>query len=422
MSVEQRGQATPVLGPVTGWRPILKGDQAARARATVRRIVDRLAQRQRGPKPYLADGSAGDALLFAHLERAFPGMGYQALADRAFAHAADSLEQEASSPSLFGGFAGIGFVAQHASFCSDEQDLDGVDEAIGLAVATDRDARACDLVNGLPGFAVYFLARLPRPGARAGLTAAVEAIRRRSVPMEVGRSWFTTPSEFASAFRRRQHPDGWFDLGLAHGISGIIVVLAEAFRVLREPGMASLIDDAVAWLLSTRLPAGMDSRFPPLVPAGARPELYSARLGWCYGDLGVATALWRAGTVLARSDWKAESLATARAALERDPASGGIADACLCHGAAGVAHILNRLYQASGDEHLGQAASGWMTRVLDMADEGSEGGPQFWVWNGERAVLSPDLSFVEGACGVALALTAAAGEEPPSWDRLLLLS
>jgi lantibiotic biosynthesis protein len=420
MNVEPPAATTPA--PETRWRPLLAGEQAERAWAMVRRIGERMAQAEVASTPFLASGSAGEALLFAYLERARPGVGYQAFADRAFTHAAESLEQEASSPSLFGGFSGIGFVAQHGSFCSDEQELDGLDEAVRLAVATDRDARACDLVNGLPGFAVYFLSRLPRPGARAGLAATVEAIRRRSVPMGVGRSWFTTPSEFASAFRRSQHPDGWYDLGLAHGVSGIIVVLAAAYGILRDPGLASLLGDAVAWLLSTRLPAGMESRFPPLVPTGAQPELYSARLGWCYGDLGVATALWRAGAVLGRSDWKAEGLETARAALERDAASAGIADACFCHGAAGVAHILNRLHQASGDEQLGQAAARWMTRVMDMADEGAQGGLQFWIWNGERAVLKPDPSFVEGACGVALSLAAAACEEPPSWDRVFLLS
>lgn len=99
-------------------------------------------------------------------------------------------------------------------------------------------------------------------------------------------------------------------------------------------------------------------------------------------------------------------------------------DTGLCHGTAGLAHLFNRLYQATGDPEIRDATLAWLRHTLDMQIPGKDyAGLLSWVvsqpgegrWEGEHG-------FLTGIAGVGLALLAAVTEIEPSWDRVLLLS
>ena len=85
-----------------------------------------------------------------------------------------------------------------------------------------------------------------------------------------------------------------------------------------------------------------------------------------------------------------------------------------------------RLFQATGDEALGDAARFWFARTLEMrqADKAIAGFPA-WMPDPERPdavrwVAEPGV--LEGAAGVALALLAATTDIEPEWDRMMLVS
>src|SRR5438093_719443 len=71
------------------------------------------------------------------------------------------------------------------------------------------------------------------------------------------------------------------------------------------------------------------------------------RVAWCYGDLGIAVALFLAARCVNESSWQNEALALARNVAGRPPEQSGVKDCGLCHGAAGVGHLFNRLFQAT---------------------------------------------------------------------------
>src|SRR6185503_5860878 len=89
---------------------------------------------------------------------------------------------------------------------------------------------------------------------------------------------------------------------------------------------------------------------------------------WCYGEPGIAAALVAAARAAGEPAWEAMGIALARRAAARALDEAQIADAGLCHGAAGVAHILHRLHRATGDAELGDAACRWFSHALDMRD------------------------------------------------------
>ena len=54
------------------------------------------------------------------------------------------------------------------------------------------------------------------------------------------------------------------------------------------------------------------------------------------------------------------------AAAKRPRGFSGVVDAGLCHGAAGLGHVFNRLFQATGEQRLALAAREWFSVALDM--------------------------------------------------------
>jgi hypothetical protein len=101
-------------------------------------------------------------------------------------------------------------------------------------------------------------------------------------------------------------------------------------------------------------------------------------------------------------------------------------DAGLCHGAAGLGHVLNRFYQATGDPEILAAARAWFGRALDFWEPGRGIGGflTFTPPEGdfERLEWNEEAGFLSGSAGMALTLLAATGDVDPDWDRLLLLS
>jgi hypothetical protein len=278
------------------------------------------------------------------------------------------------SPALVGGLAGSGWTAAHLA--------DGVDDALAAIDGTllawlDRRTGDFDLVGGAAGIAIYFLAREHDDGVDRAV-AAIEAACTR----DASGAWWRSP-------------DGRVDCGLAHGAAGVAAVLAKIAARGHERA-AALRDDAVRWLLAQRL---ADDRFPGF--AGAGPS----RTAWCYGEPGIALALWHAGH---RDD------PVLRAWLAREPV--GIRDACLCHGAAGLAHVANRLYHATGDDAYRAFARRWFERTLDLHELG-RGIGGFTMQNAEP-LATPKL--VDGTAGVGLALFAALTDMEPVWDAPML--
>ena len=154
-----------------------------------------------------------------------------------------------------------------------------------------------------------------------------------------------------------------------------------------------------------------------------------ARLAWCYGDPGISLALLSAARAAGEPEWERQAVAVARAAATRPRDEGGVVDGGLCHGAAGLAHLYNRLFQATRDPFFKTEALAWIERLLALRRPG-EGiaGWQAWRPIGEITGPDPELGwvadpgFLTGAAGIGLALLGAISPVEPAWDRVLLSS
>ena len=405
---------------------MLDGSLRKRALAAVEEIIAAL------PDPSstnlndfsLSGGTAGLAIFCAYLSRA--GLDTDENAVQFLEQALLSVSTTPMDPSLYGGFTGIAWATallEGQLVDSDEDPNEAIDEALLDYLNRSPWIDDYDLIGGLVGIGVYALERLPRPSAVDCLARIVDRLDETAEHNRDGVTWLTR-AQLLPEHQREKCPHGYYNVGLAHGVPGVIVLLAQACAAgIAVEKSRPLLDGAVAWLLRQRLDSVAVSCFPAWVTPDVEGD--DCRLAWCYGDAGVAAALLVAARSVNEADWEREGIEIARRAAKRKPESAGVNDAGLCHGAAGLGHIFNRLFQATGESVFREAGRYWLERTLAMRREG-QGIAGFSsyrpVVDGQEEHWEDEVGILEGAAGIALALLAAATDIEPAWDRMLLVS
>lgn len=212
------------------------------------------------------------------------------------------------------------------------------------------------------------------------------------------------------------------DLGLAHGLCSRIILLATIIKKFPEQKIACrLIHKCIKFLLQHEQPSNEISLFPAFT--AFTDQFSPSRLSWCYGDLGVASALSIAGKVLNNKFYIKKSIEIMlNAARHRDLNKCRVVDACLCHGSAGVAHIFNRYYLENGLVEFRTASLFWLEKTIDYVL--NEESPSIKTWNPINKTWEIKHGLLGGDVGVGLALLGflALDKKNLTWDRSILLS
>ena len=402
-------------------------DGAARERALS--AVDALAAdvtrayRMEHRDASLASGSAGIAVFYAQIARA---MGSDVAGERARAYLDDAIDVVAAEwlgTSLYAGFTGVAWATELVGQLLDAHGDDrneNIDDALCGALGLPPLERApFDLIFGLTGLGVYALERWPRAGAVDLAALVVDHLTKRARRDQHGAYWWTPPSLLFGTSRERS-PTGGVDLGVAHGIAGVIPFLGRALALgVGGSSTDSVLEGAVEWLLAHAVDTESGPTIPAFVGEGAEP--CRTRSAWCYGDPGVAAALLVSGREARQPRWTEAGLQLALRAADLPPADSGVVDAGFCHGSAGLAHLFSRMHRMTGEPRLAKAALFWLERTLEYCEHGwgastpeIAAGAVHRTWNG--------LGVLEGAAGVGLVLLAASTATEPVWDRMFLAS
>jgi hypothetical protein len=392
------------VGPTT-WAPLLSGRDRDEGLSTVREIREAVRSDRLEGDASLAGGLAGAALLHAYWALAFdePEAGSEAatLLERSL----EGVETLGEDPSLFTGLIGVGWILEHLA--DDLLDLGGEDPNADLE---DQLARALedelwqghfDLVSGLAGMGVYAMQRTSGGRRSRTIELVVKRLLERADPRTGGAAWHTSLEWILLDDVRARFPEGYYNLGVSHGLAGVVSVLAQAEAAgVTEAGEA--VRRSAGWLLDHRLADRSAGVFPSYVFPGVEPR--PSRTAWCYGDPGVSAALLLASRLLGSDAWAEAALAAARPAALRPSGKVVVDDASLCHGAAGLAHLFNRLFHATGEPVFEDSSRRWLRATLSLVKEMDR------PW------------FLEGLTGPGLVLLAACTEVEPAWDAVLAVS
>lgn len=304
-----------------------------------------------------------------------------------------------------------------------------------------------DLINGISGSARVLLASAEDPvesGPRVqrALAAALDRLVRLAEPITALNhrvpGWWVPPEAQPTDRDRLDHPEGDFNVGLAHGVPGPLAVLSHAVHAGHEvAGQRVAIERMAEWLLRWKHTDEAGSYWPCRVSFAdevAGPDTMvrpATRTAWCYGSPGVAAGLHAAGTALDRPSWTAESVAALRAALVRDEAEWAVDGPTICHGYAGLLAICNRIGVSTGDAALLDGTRRLVRSVLELADEQAAfvfphlmRYPRGANTDGRTHKAVDVAGLLEGAAGVAAALHTAVQPETreggaPVWQRCL---
>ncbi|GAB3416320.1 lanthionine synthetase C family protein [Flindersiella endophytica] len=262
---------------------------------------------------------------------------------------------------------------------------------------------AYDVLSGLAGATRLLLAC---GGQADAVEQAVRALVAVAGPLADGRPGWYVEHGWVGPDDRTGH----LNLGLAHGVPGVLAALAVAYRDgVLVPGQAEAMERIVRWLLAQSPDA---VTWPEIVAADGTVLGGSGdRPGWCYGVPGLARALQLAGSALDVPAWRTTAVHALATALARPWSGFGMADAGLCHGWGGLLQVTLRMSRDSGDARLAAAVEGLADRVVEQHDAAAPFG-------------FGHPGFLLGAAGTALALHTYATDRPPvtGWDLALLLT
>ena len=430
------------------WYPIVVGVESEEFFAAIEKIAEALhrppaawiPREREGVEPYriargasLGHGASGIALFYAYLSQiSNTSPIFADEADRFISHACDALETVPMTGGLYRGISGIAWTVQHfQGFLYDDESYDPeTDPNIEIdRILLDHWSKPekFDVWEGCAGLGVYALERYPHSNSKLLLELLIKQLEQLAVHNDKGTTWFTSPEPRRSRAAQLS-PEGSYVLGVAHGISGVISFLSRVHALNILPDTTKeLLYGSVSWLLAQQQENDSPLIFPQFIMPPDNKPLITGTFGWCHGDLGLAAALISAAGCTGESSWKAKAIEAAHASIDylsELSETTNFPHPCLCHGTAGLGHLFNRIYQASGVEAFKKEAVKWYRHTIKMQKPGTGiAGFSHYGRNedGEMSELY-DPAFIQGASGIGLALLAAVTDLEPKWDRVMLIS
>lgn len=284
----------------------------------------------------------------------------------------------------------------------------------------DFTERNTDFLHGPLGVFFVLLADQQHTATRLAMDQILAAYQQQLVTDERG-------SRIYNSVLEGQREADEYNFGLAHGMSGHILLWTEAAAQQYRPNeMAVLVADLMRYIDHYRIEPGHATAngshkfYPKSVIENdtaaweaTKEETYHSRLGWCYGDINIAFAKLKAGRVFGRPDWQAEGLQLARHVATRlDPVDAQTnGNAFFCHGAAGLVYMFGILHNATGEAIFLRARKYWQRHYQEIWLE-----PRF-----QDLQLRRPASFLDGIPGAVLGtISPKPTEKYPMADALLL--
>ena len=299
----------------------------------------------------------------------------------------------------------------------------GIDESLyeGMIILWNKKEHGC--INGAISIGLYFYYRYILGGEKCKhyLELFVDLIQKTAIEEENKTMKWITTIDYVTL-------EQGFNLGIAHGIPGILLFLRKLYlENIKKDVISDIIIKTGDFLLLQKKSLKTHKSF--FYYSITDSPGHDSKLSWCYGDISVGYSLFMISTLrgIERKDIKENALdillnTTTRTILWDNK----IVDAGLCHGTSGIAHIYNKLYHHTSMLQFRDAALYWYQETIKMAKYDNEYAgyrlPSSIKDSEMKLFETENLSYLTGISGIGLSLLSAIYPIEPSWDMSLLLS
>lgn len=272
------------------------------------------------------------------------------------------------------------------------------------------------MIGGLSGIGVYFLSRSNDTECKATLKAILKSL----VKLSISPNNFYTTSKIINTKKSNIRLDKFIDLGMSHGISGPLALLFISHKMnIKVPGSRKAISILANLLLKNALhyknnlewPAQLyrDRKVNNLIPI--------KRTAWCYGNPGIAVALWLAWSTMGNYAYKDAAENAMKTVYKKSTIERNIDSPNFCHGVSGLLLITMRFLNWTNERIFNEMAQKLVKQIMNLAiiSEKKE------IVN-FKLIRKNDLGVLEGKAGILLALLSATTNKEPCYDRIFLLS
>lgn len=369
----------------------------------------------------LYDGDFGILLFLAYYAKLSKRKNFECIFDEYMDSCLDKLSKGLFHSTFCSGISGIlysiAFLNENKFTCIDIEDAHNAyeDYLVGRMFYDIHEGHYDFMHNSL-GIGFYLL-KSKDNSTYKNLDLLVDALDRHSIKGDATAKW--------ASILNMENKIG-YNICMSHGISSIVIFLSKVIQNdLHNKKAILLLRMAVNYILSQEIDVSKYGSYFPSTSIETENNILKSRLAWCYGDLGVASAIWQAGKTLDNQQWKDKALEVFRYATTRTELdSNFVRDAGICHGTAGIAQIFKRMYIETGIEDFKIANEYWIQETIKMAkfEDGAAGYKAYHGINGEE--WKSEYSFLEGIAGIGLSLISYLSDNPEdsTWDEILLLS
>jgi hypothetical protein len=389
----------------------------------------------------LGSGDIGLALLYEYGDRCFPGQGWATLTQKYLGIAAAATHQAPFlSSGLFGGSSGMALVLSQASRGGKryQKTLAGLHQGLCEQVLRQTWRRPeadggvadhdYDVISGAAGALAYLVSiKQPDESVHMAIEHLLKYLTWLAEPGQPlgGERWYIPPALLPTELHRKATPQGNFNCGLAHGITGPLAALALTWLAgYRYPGLHESIAYLANWVEEHRVNAPWGIDWPSSVPLEHSTNiqdwqnLFPTRSAWCYGAPGISRSLWLAGQALDDEHMCQVAVEAIETVLRRPIATRHLPSPHICHGTSGLLQICLRFANECESTLVREQIPVLMHQLLDAFDPASAFG--FCDMDEEEPLDRPD--WLTGAAGIAMVLLAASTSVAPDWDRALVIA
>jgi hypothetical protein len=342
-------------------------------------------------------------------------------------------ENGISSLSMFSGASGIGLSAvclsnngsRYGNFIANINSFIGgtVPEFIGML----RDKELLnmsdyDVIEGVCGIANYCMLFPNNEEMKQALKMIVEYIielcKDKSINGIMLPGWYIPAENQFSKQDQKLWPEGCFNIGLSHGVPGMLLVLCNSIKCgvhLEEQDES--INKLADFLMKFKISNDKETYWGTHISLEEYREGVASNINsrdaWCYGTPGVAYSVLIAGKYLNNIEYINEAVNAMKGAINR---LRDIYSPTFCHGFSGIAYISNRFYEVTKQQEFKKAAIDSIDKIVDLYDEKAS----FGFCNMEKSEDGIDyydyIGIIDGVTGTILTLLAIENGKKTPWD------